>query len=83
VIHPNANIMRRAAAIRGYSLSIGPRKIPLLDCIIRATAEAYGRVIITRNPRDFYGINSHVRTPYALAKDGGGNVVAVNIEPPG
>jgi predicted nucleic acid-binding protein len=82
IIHADDNIMRRAAVIRGHSITIGPRKIPLLDCIIRATAEAHGRLIITRNSRDFFGPGSNVHTPYDLAKDDAGNVITLNVKPP-
>ncbi|USX27767.1 PIN domain-containing protein [Oxalobacteraceae bacterium OTU3CINTB1] len=82
IIHPDDNIMRRAATIRGHSIFVGPRKVPLLDCIIRATAEAYGRLIITRNPRDFFGPGSNVHMPYELSTDAAGNAIAVNARPP-
>jgi hypothetical protein len=49
----------------------------LLDCIIRATAEASGRLVITRNPADFGGEGPLVRVPYEIV-----NGVAVNIKPP-
>ena len=68
--------MERAAVIRGRSLK-APPKLPLLDCIIRATAEAHGRVVITRNPGDFGGEGPMVRVPYQIV-----NGVAVNIRPP-
>lgn len=80
VIHPNDDIMRRAATIRGDSVvksraGIG-RKLELPDCIIRATAEAQGRLLITRNPADFGGEGANVRVPYELV-----NEVAINIKP--
>lgn len=76
VVHPDNDIMHRATIIRGNSLINRP-KFPLPDCIIRATAEASCRVIITRNPRDFGGEGPRVRVPYELV---GG--VVVNIKPP-
>lgn len=76
VVHPDDDIMERAAVIRGHSLR-APPKLPLLDCIIRATAEAHGRVVITRNPADFGGEGPMVRVPYEII-----NGVAVNIKPP-
>ena len=82
IIHPDDNIMRRAAAIRGHSILVGPRKIPLLDCIIRASAEAYGRLIVTRNPRDFFGPGSNIHIPYKLSTDTAGNVIALNVSTP-
>ena len=54
-------IMRRAAALRGQTL----KKLP--DCIIRATAELDGRVVVTRNAVDFGGCSSTcIRVPYKL-----------------
>jgi predicted nucleic acid-binding protein len=76
VVHPDDDIMERAAVIRGRSLLVPP-KLPLIDCIIRATAEANGRLVITRNPADFGGEGPLVRVPYEIA-----NGVAVNIKPP-
>lgn len=76
IVHPNDDIMERAATIRGNSI-VTPPKIPLHDCIIRATAEAAGRLVITRNPADFGGEGPLVRVPYDIV---GG--VAVNIKPP-
>lgn len=52
-------IMRRAARLRTQT----KKKLP--DCIIWATAEIQGRLIVTRNPNDFGGIaNPLVRLPY-------------------
>lgn len=76
VVHPDDDIMERAAVIRGSSLK-APPKLPLLDCLIRATAEAHGRLVITRNPADFGGEGPMVRVPYEII-----NGVAVNIKPP-
>jgi predicted nucleic acid-binding protein len=81
IIHPNDRIMRLAATIRGDSLAdhragVG-RKLELPDCIIRATAEVEGRLIVTRNAADFGGERFDVRVPYEIV-DG----VAVNIKPP-
>lgn len=76
IVHPNDAIMDLAATIRGDSL-LTPPKIKLPDCIIRATAELQGRIIVTRNPADFGGEGPKVRVPYDL--DSG---VAVNIRAP-
>jgi len=63
VIHTNDAIMRLVAAIRQTGLGSEPkRNIKLPDAIIGATANAEGRTVITRNPRDF-GANQ-VRVPY-------------------
>jgi hypothetical protein len=42
------------------------RKIKLPDAIIQATAEAAGRVLVTRNTRDFPAGSPGVRIPYTL-----------------
>jgi predicted nucleic acid-binding protein len=76
VIHPNDDIMDRAATIRGDSLT-SPHKVKLADCIIRATAESQSRIIITRNASDFGGESPTVRVPYEL--HGG---AAINIRTP-
>ena len=76
IAHPDDDIMERAAAIRGISL-VTPPKIKLPDCIIRATAECQGRLVITRNPSDFGGEGPLVRVPYELV-----NGLVVNVKPP-
>jgi predicted nucleic acid-binding protein len=42
------------------------RKIKLPDAIIQATAETAGRVLVTRNSRDFYAGEPGIRIPYCL-----------------
>jgi hypothetical protein len=42
------------------------RKIKLPDAIIQATSESSGRVLITRNSRDFPSGMPRVRSPYTL-----------------
>ncbi len=42
------------------------RKIKLPDAIIQATAEVYGRTLVTRNTRDFPAEMRRVRIPYTL-----------------
>jgi predicted nucleic acid-binding protein len=76
IVHMNDDIMLRATEIRRNSLS-NPPKISLPDCVIRATAEASGRIVVTRNPADFGGIGPMVRVPYEMV-----NGSAVNIAPP-
>lgn len=76
VIHPNDDIMDRAATIRGDSLT-SPHKVKLADCIIRATAQSQSRIIITRNASDFGGESPTVQVPYEL--HGG---AAINIRTP-
>ena len=75
IIHINDAIMKRATILRGDSIA-NPPKIQLLDCIIRATAEVEGRLLVTRNPRDFGRTSAAVRVPYDIV-----NGVAVNIRP--
>jgi hypothetical protein len=55
-----ADIAEQAFLIRRAS------KIKLPDAIIQATAEASGRVLITRNSRDFPPGTPGVRIPYTL-----------------
>lgn len=50
----------RAVAIRRTS------KIKLPDAIIQATAEVDGRILITRNTRDFPSSTAGVRVPYTI-----------------
>jgi predicted nucleic acid-binding protein len=76
VVHTTDGIMFRAATIRGNSIA-HPPKFNLADCIIRATAETQGRVIITRNPADFGGQGPMVHVPYHIV-----NGVATNVQPP-
>jgi predicted nucleic acid-binding protein len=76
VVHPDDDIMERAATIRGNSLLSAP-KIKLPDCIVRATAESQHRLVITRNPADFGGESPLVRVPYEIS-----NGVVTNVKPP-
>jgi len=76
VVHLNDDIMERAATLRGHSIT-HPPKYSLPDCIVRATAEVEGRLIITRNPADFGGEGARVRVPYDIVAG-----VAVNIKAP-
>jgi predicted nucleic acid-binding protein len=75
IAHLNDDIMVRAAAIRRDSIA-NPPKFPLPDCIIRATAEVSGRIIVTRNPAHFGGVGPMVRVPYEIV-----NGAAVNVAP--
>lgn len=72
----HAAAVERAATLRGHSIT-HPPKYSLPDCIVRATAEAEGRLIITRNPADFGGEGPRVRVPYDIVAG-----VAVNIKAP-
>jgi predicted nucleic acid-binding protein len=75
IAHLNDNIMVRATAIRGNSIA-NPPKIALPDCIIRATAEVSGRIIVTRNPADFGGAGPMVRVPYEIVNGAAVNILA-------
>lgn len=58
-LQTTASIMRKSAIIRGQ------RRGKLPDCIIWATAEMDGRLIVTRDPNGFGGTgNPMVRVPY-------------------
>lgn len=65
--------MRRATQLRHYSLQIARKKggkgVKLPDCIIHA-AQVEGRVIVTRNARDFGGKGPHMHVPYVLTERG-------------
>lgn len=66
IVQTSVGIMRRAAEIRGGKYQRQGTKAPKLpDCIIWATADLAGRLIITRDPDGFGGRqNPHVRVPY-------------------
>lgn len=66
IIQTSKKIMIRAAQLRGKSMT-KKAKNTLPDCIIRATAEIQGRVIVTRNPSDFGGESITVRVPYRIS----------------
>lgn len=72
VIHISDAIMRRATQLRYDSLQIakttGGKGVKLPDCIIHATAQVEGRIIVTRNARDFGGKGSIVHIPYINSK---------------
>jgi predicted nucleic acid-binding protein len=63
VIHTDDYLMAEAASIRAASL-LRPPKIQLPDAIIQATANVTGRLLVTRNKKDFRGNN--LRFPYDL-----------------
>lgn len=64
VVQTTPAIMRRAGELRRQSL----KKVP--DCLIRATAEIQGRIVVTRNPIDFGGrSNAQLRIPYRLENE--------------
>jgi predicted nucleic acid-binding protein len=54
------DVAERAAAIRSK------RNVKLPDAIIQATAEVGGRLLVTRNVRDFSAEDPGVRIPYKL-----------------
>lgn len=78
VVHPDDDIMERAATLRGNSLARPPR-LKLPDCIIRATAESHCRIVVTRNPTDFGGESATVHVPYQIVN---GVVVDIKAPPP-
>jgi len=61
VIELSEEIGRRAAEIR-----IQHRRIKLPDAIIWASAQTSGRILVTRNSRDFPAQTLGVRIPYSL-----------------
>jgi predicted nucleic acid-binding protein len=56
----DANVAERAFLLRRAN------RIKLPDAIIQATAEGSGRVLVTRNTRDFAPGTPGVRIPYTL-----------------
>lgn len=77
VIQTCEAIMHEAAALRGASI-FRPPKLPLPDAIIKATGNVTGRLIITRNKKDFSGPN--IRIPYELETET--LIHVVNVAPP-
>lgn len=78
IIHTSDAIMAEAARLRAASF-INPPKIRLPDVLIQATANVTGRVLVTRNKRDFCGPN--VRIPYELQNDHIFNIATPPIGP--
>ena len=56
----STSVAERAAALRRG------RRLKLPDAVIQATAEVAGRLLITRNTRDFPTDDPGVRVPYRL-----------------
>jgi hypothetical protein len=61
VVHPLTPAIAEIAVVRRQALRI---KLP--DAIILATAESEGRLLVTRNTRDFPTGNPGIRIPYRL-----------------
>ena len=61
VIELSEDIGRRAALIRAQH-----RKIRLPDAIIWASAQTSGRILVTRNTKDFPAQMPGIRIPYAI-----------------
>lgn len=61
VIELSEDIGRRAALIRAQH-----RKIRLPDAIIWASAQTSGRILVTRNTKDFPANMPGIRVPYTL-----------------
>ena len=77
VIHTNDAIMMEAAVVRAHSL-VHPPKIQLPDAIIQATANVTGRLLVTRNKKDFRG--SNLRCPYDLQNGRIFNIAAPPVD---
>jgi len=76
VLHTDDAITAEAARIRASSF-INPPKIRLPDALILATANVTGRLLVTRDRKDFRGRN--VRFPYELQNT---EVISVAKPPP-
>lgn len=57
----DAEIARRAAALRRERARLNP-----MDAIVLATAQTRGRVLVTRNTKDFPAEMPGIRVPYIL-----------------
>jgi predicted nucleic acid-binding protein len=61
VIELNEEIARRAAALRSER-----KRLKLTDSIILASAQVSGRILVTRNIKDFPAAMLGIRIPYQL-----------------
>lgn len=61
IIELNEEIGRRAATLR-----FERKRLKLTDAIILASAQASGRILVTRNTRDFAPTMPGIRVPYQL-----------------
>jgi predicted nucleic acid-binding protein len=61
VIELSEEIARHAATLRAQR-----RRLKALDAIILASAQTTGRILVTRNTKDFPGEMPGVRIPYTL-----------------
>lgn len=61
VIEVTEEIARQAAVLRSQR-----RRLKALDAVILATAQVTGRVLVTRNTKDFPAEMPGIRIPYAL-----------------
>ena len=61
IIELNEEIARRAALVRAQRI-----KLKALDAIILASAQVTGRVLVTRNSKDFPPTMLGVRVPYSI-----------------
>lgn len=61
IIELNEEIGRRAAALRSER-----KRLKLTDSIILATAQVSGRILVTRNTKDFPAAMPGIRVPYTI-----------------
>lgn len=73
-------IAEEAAAIRRTARIAGVKVLKSPDATLLATARYTGRKLITRNTRDFFGVDVHV--PYTLSKSNETGEVVVKARPP-
>lgn len=59
-------VAERAVEVRAAALAAGVRALKLPDAIIKATAEVSGRLLVSRNAKDFAHDGATVRIPYQL-----------------
>ncbi|WP_426174439.1 PIN domain-containing protein [Massilia sp. TWR1-2-2] len=68
----------RTVALRSASFAPGAKKLPIPDAIIKATADVHGRILVTRNTRDF-GFPD-VRIPYQVQIDANGKLTVFDVK---
>ena len=61
IIEVNEEIGRRAATLRSER-----KRLKLIDSIILASAQVSGRILVTRNAKDFPATMPGIRIPYTL-----------------
>ncbi|MCW3836263.1 type II toxin-antitoxin system VapC family toxin [Sphingomonas canadensis] len=61
IVELSEEIARRAAVLRSER-----RGLPVADAVILASAQVHGRILVTRNTKDFPATLPGIRVPYTL-----------------